>query len=101
MRKKHIRDEKEEPNDDYDIHEPLKHQLPKFDEAFQANECVIVAYQDNWYPGFVEMVKSETKASVNFMTPCQSAGTFMWPTQKDIQDVGKQFVLRQGQIQEC
>ncbi|KAH3692132.1 hypothetical protein DPMN_193945 [Dreissena polymorpha] len=99
MRKKHIRDEKDGPNDDYDIHEPLKHQLPKIDEACQANECVIVAYKDNWYPGFVEMVKSETKASVNSYS--LTAGTFMWPTQKDIQDVEKQFVLRQGQIQEC
>ena len=51
----------------------LKQKLPE-NQSFKINEYVVVAYQDNWYPGIVISVKTETEAVIRFMSRCRKQG---------------------------
>ena len=78
----------------------LKQKLPE-NQSFKINEYVVVAYQDNWYPGIVISVKTETEAVIRFMSRCRKPGHFQWPVRCDEQPVLSQFVLKNGFVPDC
>lgn len=49
------------------------------------NQYVVVAYQGNWYPGFVETLTNENEVQTNFMIPCKQKGYYQWPLRPDKQ----------------
>lgn len=49
------------------------------------NQYVVVAYQGNWYPGFVETLTNENEVHTNFMIPCKQKGYYQWPLRPDKQ----------------
>ena len=68
----------------------------------KTGEYVIVAYQDQWYPGCVEKINTDRKVlKVKFMTPCRRKGFFMWPMRDEIQDVNPDFLLDVGIVPDC
>ncbi|XP_045170683.2 uncharacterized protein LOC123533110 [Mercenaria mercenaria] len=70
-------------------------------EHLTVGECVAVAYQDNWYPGYVEKIVDTTTAVVKFMTHCRKPGYFQWPLREDKQVVNIQFVIGQKLVPDC
>ncbi|KAK6171723.1 hypothetical protein SNE40_018161 [Patella caerulea] len=62
-----IQNQSESDEENYDI--DITARLPQ-NEAFVISEYVIVAYNDNWYPGCVVELKNEKHAYVTFMTHC-------------------------------
>ncbi|KAH3790372.1 hypothetical protein DPMN_168571 [Dreissena polymorpha] len=63
---------------------------------------VIVAYQDQWYLGYVVKIDTDQKIlKVKFMTPCHQKGLFMWPMRDDIQNVKPDFLLDVGIVPDC
>ena len=78
----------------------LKQKLPE-DQSFKINEYVVIAHQDNWYPGIVISVKTETEAVIRFMARCKKPGHFQWPSRCDEQPVLSQFVLKKGFVPDC
>jgi len=69
--------------------------------SFVLNEYVAIAYQDDWYPGCIAKVIDNDTAIVKFMTPCQKAGYFQWPSRDDKQTVKTQFVLKRNVVPDC
>ena len=53
----------------------LTQKLPE-DQSFTINESVVIAYQDNWYPGIVISLKTE--AVIRFMARSKKPGHFQW-----------------------
>ena len=78
----------------------LRQKLPE-NQSFKENEYVIIAYQDNWYPGIVISLKTETEAVIRFMSRCRKPGHFQWPMRRDEQTVLSQFVLKKGFVPDC
>ena len=70
-------------------------------QSFKVNEYVIIAYQDNWYPGIVMSVKTQNEAIIRFMSRCKKPGYFQWPMRHDEQPVLSQFVLKKGFVPDC
>ena len=66
--------------------------MPK-DTSLEPGQYVVVAYQDNWYPGRVESTDGQDSAKINFMTRCRQPGVFRWPAIRDVQVVLHKFVL--------
>ncbi|XP_053381945.1 uncharacterized protein LOC128549357 [Mercenaria mercenaria] len=77
-----------------DADEITKDLLP-IHEPYNENEYVIVAYQDQWYPGCVQKL-AEQQIVVNFMCPTRKAGHFIWPARKDVQTVCNEFVIKRN-----
>ena len=68
---------------------------------FVLNSYVAVAYQDSWYPGWVEKVLSDNEALIKFMVPCRKSGFYKWPMREDKQFVHREFVLLQNFLPYC
>ena len=69
--------------------------VPDFHLKFHHTGCfVAVGYEDQYYVGEVEEVKSETSAVINFMEQCDRKKTiFKWPDHTDPVTVDAQFVI--------
>ena len=78
----------------------LTKKLPE-NQIFKENEYVIIAYQDNWYPGIVMSLKSETEAIIRFMARCRKPGHFQWPMRHDEQTVSSQFLVKRNFVPDC
>lgn len=74
---------------------------PVANEPFTLNEYVAVAYQDNWYPGYIETVLDAETAVVKFMSTCRKPGYFQWPTRDDKQTVKVHFVVKRNFVPDC
>ncbi|KAK6178374.1 hypothetical protein SNE40_013169 [Patella caerulea] len=83
-----------------EIRKPCDAQAEKMGEVLQSsskrvalNKWVIVAFDDDWYPGIVREIKSKNELVVDFGKRCRSLGEFNWPNGKDAQLVEHKFIL--------
>ena len=88
-------DEEEKERKEVSQDEENEFAVPDFHFKFHCTGCfVAIGYEDQYYVGEVEEVKSETSAVINFMEQCDRKKTiFKWPDHADRVTVDAQFVI--------
>ena len=99
-RRNNVDSDDESENIRVEAEKNLRKKLPE-NQIFKENEYVIIAYQDNWYPGIVMSLKSETEAIIRFMARCRKPGYFQWPMRHDEQTVSSQFLVKRNFVPDC